>query len=188
MRIVGGASRGAKLEAPEDGSIRPTADRTREAVFNILSHGRFGEAPPYRDAVVLDAFCGTGAMGLEALSRGAGHLVLMDKDPAAITVAGRNVTRLGAAGRCEIIRADATKPPRARRAASLIFLDPPYREDLAVSALAALDAAGWIAAGAVVVVETDLRDPLEAPAGFTLIDDRRQGRARLRILLRADRD
>ena len=185
MRIVAGRHRGAALETPLDDSIRPTSDRARQALFNILEH-RFGvgEASPLHDARVLDVFCGTGAMGLEALSRGAHSCVFVDRDAVALRLAERNAQRLKESTRCRFVLRDATRPGKAPAAATLVFLDPPYGEDLAAPALAALREEGWIAAGALVSVEGDARGALEAPPGFAVLDDRRYGRARI-LLLRA---
>jgi 16S rRNA (guanine966-N2)-methyltransferase len=186
MRIVGGRHRGRKISGPEDESdaLRPTSDRARESLFNILEHGRFSRdgTSLVRDARVLDAFCGTGAVALEALSRGAAAATLMDKDPAAIALAHRNLAALGETGKARVVQADATAPPRAAEAHALVFLDPPYRSGLAIPALAALDAAGWLAPDALCIVESERREPLAAPPGFTLLEERGYGRARLDFL------
>ena len=188
MRIVGGTHRGRKLFGPEDESdaLRPTSDRARESLFNILEHGRFSAdgTSVVRGAQVLDVFCGTGAFALEALSRGALAATLVDKDPAAIALAHRNLSALGESGRAQVVQADATKPPPARAAHALAFLDPPYRSGLAARALEALDAAGWLASGALCVVETERREAFTPPAGFTMLDERHYGRARLLFLRR----
>src|SRR5215471_5249106 len=114
MRIVGGTHRGRRLLAPPGDTVRPTSDRAREALFNILSHGRLAAAgAPFADAAVLDAFAGTGALGLEALSRGAAAAVFIERDPDAIAVLRRNVAALGESERAEILSGDATRPIRA---------------------------------------------------------------------------
>jgi 16S rRNA (guanine966-N2)-methyltransferase len=182
MRIVGGRHRGRALEAPPGAAVRPTSDRAREALFNILSHGRF-EAP-FRDAPVLDAFAGTGALGLEALSRGAAEALFIESDRAALEALRRNVKTLGEEPRVQVIAGDATRPPPPRRAAAVAFLDPPYRSGLAAPALAALAAAGWLAPSALATVEVGAREAFEAPSGFELLDERRYGAARLLILRR----
>lgn len=177
MRIVGGRLRGRHLAAPADRAIRPTSDRTRETIFNILAHSE--DMPDLDGATVLDAFCGTGALALEALSRGAAHAYLMDEAASSLALARRNVADLGEAARATLIRANATRPPPAPAAASVAFLDPPYGKDLAAPALAALAAAGWLAPGAVAVIEIAAGDPLPLPAGFTALDDRRYGDTRV---------
>lgn len=185
MRIIAGRHRGAALETPADGAIRPTSDRARQALFNILEH-RFGigEASPLHEAHVLDVFCGTGAMGLEALSRGASACIFVDRDAVALRLAEQNARRLKETARCRFVLRDATKLGKAPAAATLVFLDPPYGEDLAAPALAALRANGWLAPGALISVEGDARAPLDAPPGFEVVDDRRYGRTRI-LLLRA---
>ncbi|GGF16013.1 DNA methyltransferase [Aliidongia dinghuensis] len=184
MRIVGGSLRGRPLAAPEGAAVRPTSDRAREALFNILEHGRWAaDGSPVAGARVLDAFAGTGALGLEALSRGAAHVTFLEQASSAFAVLKDNVTRLNAGDRAVLLRGDATAPTRAPAACSLVFLDPPYGKDLGPSALAALAAAGWIAEDAVVVLEVGAREALAAPDGFTIEDERRYGAARL-VLMR----
>ncbi|HEY4220467.1 MAG TPA: RsmD family RNA methyltransferase, partial [Myxococcota bacterium] len=130
MRIIAGKNRGRKLEAPDGSTVRPTSDRAREALFDILTHGRFAEGPVYEDALVLDAFAGTGAFGLEALSRGARFAAFMEKDRVARGALAANVAALGETAHAAVLSADATKPPRATGACGLVFLDPPYHEDV----------------------------------------------------------
>jgi 16S rRNA (guanine966-N2)-methyltransferase len=184
MRIVAGSLKGRKLAAPEGRDIRPTADRTRQALFDVLEHGHLveGGGSALVDAIVLDAFCGTGALGLEALSRGAAEVSFMDSNRAALDCARANAKTLGVAG--NFILADATNPPRPRKPANLIFLDPPYGANLGAPALAALLAAGWMAPGAIVSIEMSGRElsTFEPPSGFTRIDERRYGKARILLL------
>jgi 16S rRNA (guanine966-N2)-methyltransferase len=185
MRIVGGRHRGRRIETPAGLEVRPTADRTREALFNILEHGRFTAdgTSPLHGARVLDAFAGSGALGLEALSRGAAHATFMDNNANARSAIRANAKALRETARVSILQADATDPPAAGTSCNIVFLDPPYRSGLAEQALAALVARGWIDDGAVCSVEDDAREPFTPPPGFTLVDERRYGRARL-ILLR----
>lgn len=182
MRIVGGKHRGRALIAPTDESIRPTSDRAREALFNILLHGRFAGTALMPETRVLDVFAGTGALALEALSRGAARATLIDKDPKALDLARANAAKLGEQARVTFVRADALHPPRASEAATLLLLDPPYGQSLAAPALAALAAQGWIAAGAFVVVELAATERFEPPPGFAPLDERRYGRAKLAIM------
>lgn len=185
MRIVGGTHKGRKLAAPHGRDVRPTADRTREALFNILQHGHFveGGGSPVRSAHVLDAFAGTGALGLEALSRGARRAVFMETAREALDALARNVAACREEDHVEILRVDATRPPPARDSCALAFLDPPYRSGLAVPALRALAAAGWLAEGAVCSVEMAVDEAFTAPDGFEVLDERRYGAARI-VLLR----
>jgi 16S rRNA (guanine966-N2)-methyltransferase len=185
MRIVAGRHRGRRIEAPAGFEVRPTADRTREALFNILEHGRFTAhgTSPLPGARVLDAFAGSGALGFEALSRGAAHATFMDDNAVARRAIRANARALGETGSVSIIQGDATHPPTAGAPCNLIFLDAPYRSGLGAPALTALAARGWIAEGAICVVETGANEPFEPPAGFTPVDERRYGKAKL-ILLR----
>jgi 16S rRNA (guanine966-N2)-methyltransferase len=186
MRIVAGRLRGRRLELPAGLDIRPTADRTRQALFDLLEHGhlRADGGSAVVDAVVLDGFAGTGALGIEALSRGAAAASFMDMSRASLDAARANAKALGLDA--QFILADVTNPPRARRPAGLVFLDPPYDKALAVPALEALAAGGWIAPGAIVSLELSGRETAAfvAPAGFAKIDERRYGKARI-LLLRA---
>ncbi len=186
MRIVGGKHRGRVLEAPPGIDVRPTADRTREALFNILAHGTFAAGGlPLHNSVVLDAFAGTGAVGLEALSRGARHAVFFELAPAARKVVTSNVARLGERDRATILNADALSPPTATETASFIFLDPPYGKGMAEEALPALAATGWIGAESITVAEVAARVRFEPGVRFTIEDERIYGAARLIFLRQA---
>ena len=181
MRITGGRFRGRGLAAPPGRDVRPTADRVRQAVFNRLVHGGgvLGVGDHVRGRVVLDAFCGTGALGLEAVSRGAARVVALERDPAVATVAVANARALGldaAAGAWCLRRADALHPPPAPARAELALIDPPYADDLAGVALTALAAAGWLADGCLCVIEHDARHAPALPADATILDTRRYGR------------
>ncbi|HZS82455.1 MAG TPA: 16S rRNA (guanine(966)-N(2))-methyltransferase RsmD [Stellaceae bacterium] len=183
MRIIAGRHRGRPLAAPPGAAVRPTSDRAREALFDILAHGKLAaEGAAYAGAAVLDAFAGTGAFGLEALSRGAAAAFFIEKAPAALAALRRNIAALGEGERARIVAADATAPPRAPAAVSLAFLDPPYGSDLGATALAALGAAGWLADRALVILEVAKSARLAPPPGFTLLDERRYGAARFLFL------
>lgn len=185
MRIVAGSHRGRRLLAPAGETVRPTSDRAREALFNILSHGKSAAAGvPYAGAVVIDAFAGTGAIGLEALSRGAAAAVFIEQDREALAILRKNIDALGERLRAQIVPGDATRPPRAMSGCAVAFLDPPYRSGLAAPALTALRAAGWLAPQALAVVEIAVREELVPPAGFVLLDERVYGAARLVFLRR----
>jgi 16S rRNA (guanine966-N2)-methyltransferase len=185
MRIVAGRHRGRRLLAPPGEKVRPTSDRAREALFNILLHGQLAaEGIPFTGAAVLDAFAGTGALGLEALSRGAAEAAFIEQDPEALATLRRNIAALGEDGRARIVSGDATRPPRAPSTYALVFLDPPYRSGLAAAALTALDATGWLTPDALAVVELAAREDLGPLAGFSLLDERVYGAARLLFLRR----
>ena len=155
MRIIGGRHRNRSLTPLPDRSVRPTTDRTREAMFNILAHRPWGEdgSSALEDAVVLDAFLGSGALALEALSRGAEQATGFDISSKALAVARKNAAAIGEAARLTVHRADALRPPPSNEAATLVFLDPPYGRGLVEGAVDALKAAGWIADGTVIVTE-----------------------------------
>lgn len=182
MRIVGGRHRGRPLTAPPGADTRPTSDRAREALFNMLAHS--GEVE-LEGAVVLDAFAGSGALGLEALSRGAAQVFLLDNGAAAIQAIRANIAALGEAARTTVLRADATRPPRAKRACELVLLDPPYGSGLGGPALTALDRMGWLAAEALCVVEVAAKEELVAPPGFAPVRERIYGAARLVFVRKA---
>lgn len=185
MRIVGGKHRGRRIEAPPGQDVRPTSDRAREALFNILMHGHLSDdgTSPLPGARVLDAFAGSGALGLEALSRGAGHALFIESDAKACAAIRANAKALGETANATVMPGDATKPPPCPGApCGIVFLDPPYGRELAAPALAALAARGWIADGATCVVELAIDDGITLPPSFTLIDDRNYGKARLLIL------
>jgi 16S rRNA (guanine966-N2)-methyltransferase len=155
--------------------VRPTSDRVREAIFNILVHGELLPGG-IEDAVVVDLFAGTGALGLEALSRGARHVTFFERDGGALKALKRNLATLKEDGRARVLARDATRPGgRVGEPATLAFLDPPYGEGLAEPALAALLVGGWLAADALVVVEIGARDAFRAPVGFEEADRRRWG-------------
>ncbi len=185
MRIVAGKHRGRKLLTPEGAAVRPTGERAREALFDILMHGRLSDGPAYDDAQVLDAFAGTGAFGLEALSRGARYVTFIEKDRAARARLQQNIAALGETQHTAIIAGDAVKPPRASGSCSLAFLDPPYREDLTAPALLGLAKAGWLADKALVIVELAAREDFDLHDGFTLLDERRYGAAKF-VFLRVE--
>jgi 16S rRNA (guanine966-N2)-methyltransferase len=171
MRIVGGHLRGRALAAPKSQAIRPTADRLRESLFNILVH-RY--ADPITGARVLDLFAGTGALGLEALSRGANFALFIDNAAEARALMRENVAALGVGGTSRIFRRDATRLGEAQGLGpfSLVFLDPPYGRGLAEQALASALAGGWIAPNALIVVEEAAKAAFAAPEGFDALERR----------------
>jgi 16S rRNA (guanine966-N2)-methyltransferase len=155
-------------------------------LFNILTHGQLtGDGIPFAGAAVLDAFAGTGAFGLEALSRGAAEAFFIERDPEAVAVLRRNVASLGESAHAELIPGDATRPPRARAPCAVVFIDPPYGSGLAGPALEALDSAGWLKPDTLVIVELAAREELPSLAGFMFLDERVYGAARL-VFLRRD--
>ena len=174
MRIVGGALRGRALSAPSSQAIRPTSERLRESVFDILAH-RFDD--PVAGANIIDLFAGAGALGLEALSRGAARALFVDDGVEARALLRANIETLGLGGVTRIFRRDATKlgdaPPG--ETFSLAFLDPPYGKGLAPPALRALIEGGWLAPGALVVIEESAKAKVDLPPSLTCEDERRYG-------------
>jgi 16S rRNA (guanine966-N2)-methyltransferase len=171
MRIVGGQHRGRTLVAPRSRDIRPTSDRLRESLFNILVHGH---GDPITGARVLDLFAGTGALGLEAMSRGAAFALLVDDGAEARALIRENVETLGLGGTTRIFRRDATKlgDVHPNEPFSLVFLDPPYGRGLGGQALASARAGGWFTRDALIVVE-EAAGAFVVPEGFTEIERRR---------------
>ena len=176
MRIIGGQFRGLHLAPVGEGDakahLRPTSDRVRESIFNLLINGGYGD--PVTGARVLDLFAGTGALGLEALSRGAETAVFVDDGAKALALLRENITKMRAEGETRIVRQNATRlPPNAEAPFSLVFLDPPYGKGMGEEALASAQKGGWLAPGATVVWEEGAAP--NVPEGFALVDQRRYG-------------
>ena len=185
MRIIAGRHRGTKLAQPTGADTRPTGDRARESLFNILEGGRFGDV--LAGAAVIDAFAGTGALGLEALSRGCDHANFIERDRAALSVLRANITRLDREADSRVIAGDALSLASWRgRPASLMFADAPYGSGDGLAAALRLADIGALAAGALIILETEKSeqpDPeLMAAGRLSPLDDRRYGRARLHFL------
>ncbi|OSP54172.1 16S rRNA (guanine(966)-N(2))-methyltransferase RsmD [Pseudoruegeria sp. SK021] len=183
MRIIAGRFRGRALAAVGKGDaaahLRPTTDRVRESLFNVLAGGSFGD--PLTGAIVLDLFAGTGALGLEALSRGAAQVRLVDSGRKAQSLIAENIRLIGAAPDASLLRRDATKlGPCPDAPATLIFLDPPYGLGLGERALAAAQAGGWIAPEALIVWEEAA--PMAATPGLEVLDRRRYGDTHITFL------
>src|SRR5258708_6859915 len=181
MRIVGGRVGGRRLAARKSQSIRPTSDRLRESLFNILAHG-FDDA--VTGARVLDLFAGTGALGLEALSRGAAFALFVDDGAEARALIRENVATLGLGGVTKIFRRDATRlgPVQGLEPFSLAFLDPPYGRGLAEASLMSARMGGWLAAGALIVVEEAADAAFKPPEGFSELERRRYDDTELTFL------
>jgi 16S rRNA (guanine966-N2)-methyltransferase len=180
MRIVGGEFRGRPLAAPRGRDIRPTSDRLRETLFDILIH-RFGD--PVTGARVLDLFAGTGALGLEAMSRGAAYCLFVEENAEARSLIRRNIESLGLTGRTRLFRRDATRlgPAGTIVPFSLLFADPPYGRGLGEKALASARDGGWLANGAICTVEESASAELREIAGFTPVVERIVGDSRLTV-------
>src|SRR6202166_1072349 len=172
MRVVGGSLRGRTLAAPKSPTIRPTADRLREALFNILVHAYDN---PIESARVLDLFAGTGALGIEALSRGSAFTLFVDDGAEARALLRENVATLGLGGTSRIFRRDATKlgPAHPLEPFTLAFLDPPYGKGLAEKALVSAREGGWFKPEALIVVEEAVDAGFTAPNGFEELERRK---------------
>jgi 16S rRNA (guanine966-N2)-methyltransferase len=184
LRIVSGEFRGRPIETPPGEATRPTSDRARQAVFNILEHAPW--SPGLRDARVIDLFSGSGALGLEALSRGAGFCLFVETDEAARGAIRHNIDHLGLFGRTRVHRRDATqlgvRPGADGPAFEVAFLDPPYAKGLGEAALQRLAEGGWLAPGALVVFERGADEPAFEAPGYAVLDDRAYGAARVWFL------
>jgi 16S rRNA (guanine966-N2)-methyltransferase len=171
MRVVGGELKGRNIVAPASRDIRPTADRLRESVFNILAHAY---DDPFQDARVLDLFAGTGALGIEAISRGAVFTLFVDNGAEARALLRNNVEALALGGMTKVYRRDATDlgPAHPMEPFSLVFLDPPYGQGLAEKALASLRDGGWLKPNALLVVEEAKAAAFAAPDGYEELERR----------------
>ena len=178
MRIVAGAWRGRVLTAPPGTGTRPTADRVRQALFDMLLHVPWGGRDAVAGVRVLDAFAGTGALGLEALSRGAAQAVFIEQDRAALAALRANIAVCGAAAQCSVLACDVLRAPSGQ-ACGLVFLDPPYGADLVPRAVVRLRDGGWIVPGTLIVAEAGREERLDLPA--PLLADRAHGAARLLV-------
>jgi 16S rRNA (guanine966-N2)-methyltransferase len=186
LRIIGGELRGRRITGPVSDVTRPMVDRIRQALFNVLEHRDFGlgGANNVDGARVLDAFCGTGAIAYEALSRGAAAATLMDIDAAAVQVARENARTLALTDRAKVLKANATSPPVEAQAHDLVFLSPPYYKNLLLPSLAALARTGWIADGALIVGHVGEEENLSFPDAYETRHERVYGDSRFYFLTR----
>lgn len=180
MRIIAGQFKGRKLATPKNDAIRPTADRTREALFNLLMHGNYGGAAVIGQRVA-DLCCGTGALGLEALSRGALECIFVDQDKSALALAKDNALHCNIMPACQFMQADVTRLPPIAHPVQLALMDAPYATDLTAAAYQALCNGGWLAAGALFIVEQPHGTAEISLPGAALRDVRQYGKAWLRI-------
>lgn len=183
MKIVAGQFGGRTLKAPKGQDVRPTSSRTREAVFNILANGK--PAVDLDGITVLDAFAGTGALGFEALSRGAAKAVFLDRGQEQLALIKRNAGRLGVPDACITLRLDATKlamPPRIVPKVDLAFLDPPYGKGMIEPAMLGMARNAWLTSGAIVVCETPAKTDVGRVTGYDVVDVREYGAAQVTFL------
>ena len=181
MRIIAGKHRGHNLSVPPGNVLRPTSDRVRESIFNILTQGgkNLKEKDWVTNACVLDGFAGTGALGLEALSRGAVHLTLMDNDRSALLACYKNVVALNEQANTEIINTNCLTPPRTNTPCTLVFLDPPYFSGFSKNVIDSLEKTGWIAEKAIIVFESDGKEGFKCLDNENVVEDRFYGNTRV---------
>jgi 16S rRNA (guanine966-N2)-methyltransferase len=186
MRITGGQFRGRTLFAPQDARVRPTADKVRQAVFNILAHNEFDGGFSLEGARVLDLFAGTGALGIEAISHGGKFCLFVDDSAEGRALIRKNVEALQLTGSTKIWRRDATTlgpmPVGSSGPFDLVFLDPPYRKGLLPPALSSLIEGGWLSPGAVLVAESETEEDEGLPCEFCLLDQRAYGETLVRFM------
>lgn len=184
MRIIAGKHRGRRIAMKDDAGIRPTSSRTREAIFNILMHNNFGLEG---DNIIVgkrivDIFCGTGALGLEALSRGAEHVTFIDRNPQSLALVRETAAHFKEEQNAAFVRSDSTALPKATRSFSVAFADPPYDQGQAAPALNSLRQNGWLEQNAIIVVEISAKELIQLPEGFEQLDERKYGNSKVLIL------
>ncbi len=172
MRIISGKHRGRRIEAPEGKEVRPTTARSREAIFNILQHGEYGDKQVLKGRVA-DIFCGSGAMGLEALSRGASHVTFVDKNRISLEAAEFNIAQFKEQENSTLLRADSSQLPAAPKPYDLLILDPPYDTNLGRKSLKTALDGGWIHADTAIVLEQGVKDEIKVPKGLEILDVRK---------------
>ncbi|RED48517.1 16S rRNA (guanine(966)-N(2))-methyltransferase RsmD [Aestuariispira insulae] len=180
MRIITGRFRGTKLMTPDGNTTRPTADRTREALFSMLGHGDYRAL--VKDGHVADICAGSGSVGLEALSRGAAHATFFEMDRHALAALKANITKCRAEKETTVLPIDARKAGKPKQPCDLIFIDPPYHKGLAEQCLESVLNSGWMARDGLVIVQTHPEEPFECPASLEVVDERKYGAARLYFL------
>lgn len=183
LRITAGVFKGRPLAVPEGHAVRPTSDRARQGLFNRLEHSFQDTGFRLRGARVIDLYAGTGALGLEALSRGAAHVTFVEQMPQSLACLKANIETLGVEDKVSILRLDASALPTASQAFDLALLDPPYEQDLANPTVTALAAKGWLSETAVVVVETAKAESITPPPSLVIEDIRAYGRGHMTFLL-----
>ncbi|UYH51318.1 RsmD family RNA methyltransferase [Candidatus Kirkpatrickella diaphorinae] len=163
MRVIAGMRRGLVLDGPDDQATRPTSDRARQVMFDVLAHAGWAAAHPMQDAKVLDGFAGTGAFGIEALSRGAAHVTFMDHHSPAHRTLIKNIRRARFADHSMVLKCDVTAPPRATGQMDIAFLDPPYGQNLLPLSIKALMRTGWIGPDTLIITESEKNlDPINS--------------------------
>jgi 16S rRNA (guanine966-N2)-methyltransferase len=180
MRVIAGIHKGRKLEVPIDRAIRPTSERTRESLFNLLMHGRFGGTCIIHQRVA-DICCGTGALGIEALSRGAAHVTFVDVAKTPLAITERNLRHIEASELATLIACDATRLPKTTEPFALVLLDPPYDMQILPAIAASLRQGGWVKTGSILAAEIASSQPTPELLEAELITERRYGKAKILI-------
>lgn len=183
MRIISGNFRNRTLETPADETIRPTSDKTRGAIFNILEHRNWPAHPLLPECHVADVFCGTGALGLEALSRGVKHVHFIDNSRESIQLTKANIAKFKCAEQCTLITSDAHKIELKRPQFDLVMLDPPYEKNLGEKALLHFEKQGLLKTHTVIMLETKKGEVVTLPPSFEMVDERSYGIAMVRFYL-----
>jgi 16S rRNA (guanine966-N2)-methyltransferase len=185
LRIITGTHRGRSLEIPLNKEVRPTSGRVREAAFNILSHGVFRDHDHtiLENARVADLFCGSGALGFEALSRGANHVTFTDKNSDNLEVARRNAAMLGETKKCKFIRCDSSEPPTEQTAFDILFLDPPYKSGMLELSISNLITRGWSRTNSIFVIECSKHESINPHENLSLHSQRIYGNTQLLLLI-----
>ncbi|NVJ96975.1 MAG: 16S rRNA (guanine(966)-N(2))-methyltransferase RsmD [Alphaproteobacteria bacterium] len=182
-RIVAGRFRGRRLEVPKGRDVRPTTDRMRERLFSMLMHGRY---PDMDGATVADIFAGTGALGFEALSRGAHHVTFVEKARPSLDCIRANMDSLGVPEETTVLAKSATTLPDAVRPCDFIFMDPPYRQNLVLPSLTRILDGGWLTEGGVIICELASDETITFPTPLEIVDERTQGQQRVVFLKRTE--
>jgi 16S rRNA (guanine966-N2)-methyltransferase len=179
MRVISGIYKGRKLTPPDDDKIRPTSDRTRESIFNLIMHGQFGGQQVMGQRVA-DICCGTGALGIEALSRGASHCTFVDQTKAHLALAEKNCAAIGATN-AHFITCDATRLPNVAEPFALILIDPPYENNIIPRVATSLREKGWVKSGSIMVTEVIFSNELPPLEGYEMVSERKYGKAKILI-------
>ena len=191
LRITGGMLKNKAVSSRKDPNLRPTTAKNRETMFTLLAHGRFfsheayiecKDRPLLQDAHVLDLFCGTGILGFEALSRGAASAIFVDQNADTLQVARENAQIIGVAEQCHFMRKSSTNLPVARQPVDIVFMDPPYDQQLATAALRNMQDNGWLQHGTLILLEQGKRDAIPERSEFKVLDQRHNDKTMLCVL------
>ena len=184
MKIIAGKHKGRKINIPKDKSVRPTRPLVREAIFSILTSGEFVDSDgstALENAVVLDLFSGSGSFAMEALSRGARSVILVDSNKDTLNCARGNLVSIGEIENSYLIGCDVEKLSKAKNPVDIVFIDPPYSKNMATSSINRLMANSWLKDSTIIIIETDTRDEFELPTNFSLVLRKEYGATKITI-------